>query len=300
MQGKVCLVTGATSGIGLATALGLARQRATVILVARNRERGASAVARIRDGTGNDAVEFLPADLSVQAEVRRLAREFQARYPRLDVLINNAGGIFLHRQENASGIEMTWALNVLAPFLLTNLLLESLRTSAPARIVNVSSIMHRVAGRNFQRGGPKRWHCGVEAYSRSKLALLLLTYELARRLDGSGLTANAANPGLVATNIISGNSGRFWALVQSALNPLFVSAEEGARASLYLASSPGLAQETGQYYKGERPVRSSRASHDEEAAQRLWRVCEEMVGSTGPEPRDTEQHSSSLLVQTGG
>jgi len=274
----VCLVTGATSGIGLATALGLARQGATLILVARNRERGAAVLARMREETGSRCGRFFAADLSTQAEVCQLAKDIQARYPHLDVLINNAGSFFHKRQVSADGIEMTWALNVLGPFLLTRRLLPSLRASGSARVINVSSVVHRGARIHFEDLEGKKRYNRLRAYSQSKLASVLLTYELARRLDGTGVTVNALDPGFVATGIISGNASRFWRLFQSAANLVAVSPQEGAQTGIYLASSPEVARTTGQYFRGSKLVPSSPRSYDLVAAQRLWRVCLEMTG----------------------
>ena len=279
MKDKVCLITGGSSGIGLATALGLARLGATVVLVGRNRDRGAAAVARIREEAGSTSACFLAADLSVQAEVRRLAREFQAGYPRLDVLINNAGGFFHKRQESADGIEMTWALDVLSPFLLTNLLLHDLKASAPARVLFISSVMQRVGRLRFDDLEGKRRYNRVRAYSQSKLAVVLLAYEFARRLDGAGVTMNALDPGFVATDVISGNGDLRWRLFQSVANLVAVSPQEGAQTGIYLASSPDVAGTTGQYFKGGKAVASAPASYDLEAAQRLWQVCSEMTGA---------------------
>ena len=279
MKDKVCLITGGSSGIGLATALGLARLGATVVLVGRNRDRGAAAVARIREEAGSTSACFLAADLSVQAEVRRLAREFQAGYPRLDVLINNAGGFFHKRQESADGIEMTWALDVLSPFLLTNLLLHDLKASAPARVLFISSVMQRVGRLRFDDLEGKRRYNRVHAYSQSKLAVVLLAYEFARRLDGAGVTMNALDPGFVATDVISGNGDLRWRVFQAVANLVAVSPQEGAQTGVYLASSPGVTGTTGQYFKGGKPVPSSPASYDLEAAQRLWQVCSEVAAS---------------------
>ncbi len=279
MKDKVCLITGGSSGIGLATALGLARQGATVVLVGRNRDRGAAAVARILEETGSTSARFLAADLSVQAEVRRLVQEFRSRYPHLDVLINNAGGFFHKRQVSADGIEMTWALNVLSPFLLTNLLLHELKASAPARVLYVSSVVQRVGRVHFDDLEGKRRYNRVRAYSQSKLAVVLLASEFARRLDGAGVPVNALDPGFVATDVISGNGDLRWRVFQAVANLVAVSPQEGAQTGVYLASSPGVTGTTGQYFKGGKPVPSSPASYDLEAAQRLWQVCSEVAAS---------------------
>ncbi len=280
MKGKICLVTGATSGIGLATALGLAQRGATVVVAARDPERAAAAVARIADETGNASVGSLLADLSVQADVRRLAQEYADSYPRLDVLINSAGAFFHQHQQSVDGIEMTLALNLLAPFLLTKLLLPRLRTSAPARIINVSSSMHRVARIDFDDLECEQGYVRTKAYGRSKLGLVLLTYEFARRLNGDGITANALDPGFVATNIISGNSRRWWRLFQSVANLVATSPQQAAQTIVHLASSPELVNTTGQYFKRAESALSSPASYDQEAAQCLWQSCLEMTGHT--------------------
>jgi NAD(P)-dependent dehydrogenase (short-subunit alcohol dehydrogenase family) len=223
-------------------------------------------------------VEYLPADLSVQAEVRQLVRDIESRYPRLDVLVNNAGGFFHRRQESADGIEMNWALHVLGPFLLTKLLVPRLVASAPARVINVSSVTHGIVRLHPKDFELKRGYNRVRAYSHSKLAELLLTYEWARRLQGTGVTVNAADPGLVATNIVAGHGGRKWKPVQAIYNMLVASPEKGAETAIYLASSPEVVETTGQFFKHCGPVRSSPASYDEQASRLLWKVCMEMTG----------------------
>jgi NAD(P)-dependent dehydrogenase (short-subunit alcohol dehydrogenase family) len=278
MKDKVCLITGATSGIGLATAVGLAQMGAKVVLVARNRNRGAAAVARIRDETGSADARFFPADLSIQAEVHQLVRDFRARYPRLDVLINNAGAFFHRRQESTEGIEMTWALNVLGPFLLTKLLLDRLKASAPSRVIFLSSFVQRWARMHFDNLQGRPRYNRVRAYSQSKLALVLLSCEFGRRLEGTGVTVNALDPGLVATGIISGNGGRPWALFQSLASLVALSPAQAAQACLYLATSPDIAATTSRFFTKGNPVSSSPASCDPLVARRLWRVCLEMTG----------------------
>jgi NAD(P)-dependent dehydrogenase (short-subunit alcohol dehydrogenase family) len=277
MAGKICMVTGATSGIGRETALGLARQGATVVAVGRNLERSAAAVDRIERQTGNPSVEYMLADLSSQEEVRGLAAEFQRRHSRLDVLVNNAGAIMLGRRESADGIEMTWALNHLSYFLLTGLLWDVLVSSAPARIVNVSSSSHQRAGINFNDLQGQWRYRGFRAYAQSKLGNLLFTYELARRLEGSGVTANALHPGLVATNFLT-NNGALGRLLCFLLGLKGISPAEGALTSLYLASSTEVEGVSGRYFVEQREVGSSPASYDRAAAGWLWQVSAELTG----------------------
>jgi NAD(P)-dependent dehydrogenase (short-subunit alcohol dehydrogenase family) len=271
MSGKVCLVTGATSGIGLVTARELARRGARVVLVGRNPVRTEAAVAQIRAEAGGPDVESLLADLSSQEQIRDLARRFRERHPRLDVLVNNAGGMWLRRERTADGLEMTFAVNHLAYFLLTHLLLDALRAGAPARVVNVSSEAHRKAAIDFDDLQGERSYSGWRQYCRTKLMNLLFTYALARRLGGSGVTANALHPGWVATGFAGNNGwrGRLW---QAAANLFAIRPEEGARTVVYLAASPEVAGVTGKYFVRERAVPSSPASYDEAAGERLWQV----------------------------
>lgn len=310
MAGKTCLVTGATVGIGKVTARELARRGATVILVGRNRQRCEAVVETIRDVTGNPNVDFLVADLSSQADIRRLAGEFRERHDRLHVLTNNAGALFALRHESVDGIEMTLALNHLNYFLLTNLLLDALKAGAPSRIVNVASDAHEVVS-SFDFDDPQaRTRRGLRAYGSSeaasllftmflpmrhpaflrygetKLANLLFTYELARRLEGTGVTANALHPGFVSTGFTAGNGAFGWCMRRWA-GLLALDPEKGARTSIYLATSPEVEGITGRYFVKERPAASSPASSDEEAARRLWRLSEEWTGSSASEPATT-------------
>jgi NAD(P)-dependent dehydrogenase (short-subunit alcohol dehydrogenase family) len=282
LAGKVCLITGATSGIGAVTAEALARQGARVVLVGRSAEKCARTREQIQARTGNPDVETLLADLSSQQQVRQLAQDFRDRHARLDVLVNNAGGLWMKRQETAEGLEMTFAVNHLAYFLLTNLLLDRLRASAPARIVNVASAAHRRAVLRFDDLMGQKSFNGWRAYKRSKLANLLFTYELARRLEGTGVTANALHPGWVATGFASHNNGWFGGVFQVASRLFALRSEKGARTVIYLATAPEVANVSGQYFVKCRPVRSSRASRDSAAAERLWAVSEELTKLVEP------------------
>jgi len=283
LKDKVCLVTGATSGIGLVTARELARLGATTVLVSRSPERCSAAVQSIRQETENPGVDFIAADLSSQAQIRQAANTFQGRYPQLHVLVNNAGGYFLRRHKSIDGIEMTWALNHLSYFLLTNLLLGTIQASAPARIVNVSSGAHQGGRINFDDLQGKRWSFGWTAYSQSKLANVLFTKELARRLEGSRVTANALHPGFVATNFAKNNGALarlFMPLAQmGALSP-----EEGALTSIYLASSPEVEGVSGKYFYKGQEAPPNPASDDLETARRLWEISAEMTGLAGGQP----------------
>jgi NAD(P)-dependent dehydrogenase (short-subunit alcohol dehydrogenase family) len=282
MAGKTCVVTGATSGIGEVTACELARRGARVVLVGRSPERCAATLARMRDATGTSAAESLIADLSSQSSVRQLADQVRARCDRLDVLVNNAGGMFLTRRESVDGIEMTLALNHLSYFLLTNRLLPLITASTPARIVNVASEAHKGASIHFDDLQRRRRYSGWRAYQQSKLANILFTYELARRLEGTGVTVNTLHPGFVRSGFFRDMEGwRGWVIRQGAA--LFaIAPEQGARTVIYLASSPEVAGVTGRYFFKEKPAISSAASHDQAVAQRLWQVSEELTGTPAP------------------
>ena len=277
MEGKVCLVTGGTAGIGLETARGLAAQGAQVVLVGRNAERGAAAVAELQASTGNQRVAFLQGDLASQADTRRLAARFLADFDRLDVLVNNAGGIFLRRAFSPEGIEMTFALNHLSYFLLTHLLLDRLRASAPSRVVNVASESHRRGKIDFDDQQGLRRYNGWNAYSRSKLANVLFTYELARRLQGSGVTVNAVHPGFVRTQLGKDNPWPLRLLMRLVMLRGIPPAE-GAQTVIHLASAPELEGETGGYWAHKRRVESSPLSQDRDLARRLWQISLEMTG----------------------
>jgi NAD(P)-dependent dehydrogenase (short-subunit alcohol dehydrogenase family) len=277
MSGEVCLVTGATAGLGLVTARELARLGARVIGVGRSPDRCQQAVRQIRQETGASEVEYLTADLSSQAEIRRLAQEVKNATRRLDVLVNNAGCICLTRQETVDTLEMTFALNHLAYFLLTNLLLDLITSSAPARIISVASAAHQGCTINFDDLQGKTRYSGWRAYQQSKLANVLFTRELARRLEGTGVTANALHPGYVKTQIFRVDGVRGW-LLRRAAELFAISPEAGAKTSIYLASSPEVEGVTGRYFVRRKPAGSSPASQDDAAARRLWEVSEELTG----------------------
>ncbi len=281
MEGKVCLVTGATSGIGLVTARELARAGGRVFIVGRTPRKAADAAARIRAEAGASTVEPLAADLSSQAEIRALAREVENQTDRLDVLVNNAGGIFLDRRESVDGIEMTFAVNHLAYFLLTNLLLEPLMAARPSRIVNVASRAHRGVSIDFDDVGGRDHYQGWRAYQKSKLANLLFTRELARRLEGTGVTVNALHPGYVNTHIFRDEGWR-GKVMRIAAGRFAITPEQGARTVLHLATSPELEGVTGGYFANLAPARPSRAALDDAAARLLWRFSEDLVGLKVP------------------
>lgn len=274
---RVCLVTGATSGIGRVTAQALAQSGASVVLLCRDASRGEAAVRQIRHATRNDQVTYLVADLSSLEQVRAVARTITANYPRLHVLVNNAGALFMRRQETADRYEMTFALNHLAPFLLTSLLLETLQASAPARVVTVASVAHVGAQIHFDDLMYAHHHYrAMGAYGQSKLANILFTYELARRLDGTGVTANTLHPGVVATGFAK-NNGPLYRYGMVLARPFFISPEQGAQTSIYLATSPEIEGVSGQYFVKRRPAKSSPVSYDQDAQQRLWEMSEQLT-----------------------
>jgi|SRR5579875_408104 NAD(P)-dependent dehydrogenase (short-subunit alcohol dehydrogenase family) len=278
MRGKVCLITGATSGIGKITARGLARQGATVVLVARNRAKGEDTVREIRATSHNPNVELLLADLSSQDSIRQLAATFIEQYPHLHVLINNAGVFMLKRQETVDGLEMTFALNHLAPFLLNHLLLDRLKASAPARVVNVCSDAHTSGRIDLDNLQLVRGYNAWRAYAQSKLAMLLCSYEQARQLEGSGVTLNCAHPGFVFTNIGMNNVGpHLQTAAKSILSRLGSSPEKGARTSIYLASSPDVEGINGKYFAKCIPIRSSPRSYDVALQRRMWEESARLV-----------------------
>jgi len=278
MQGKVCIVTGANSGIGKATALGLAQMGATVVMVCRDQTRGEEAQNEIKTKSGNDAVDLMLADLSSQESIRQFAENFQQHYKQLHVLINNAGVVNLSRRETGDGLEMIFAVNYLAPFLLTNLLLDRLKANAPARIVNVSSDSHQSGYIKMDDLQSEEKYRFMRAYGQSKLALVLFTYELSRRLQGAGVTANCLHPGFVATNIGQNGIGPVGrSIIKLIFSNLGISPEEGAKTSIYLASSPEIEGVTGKYFVKSIPIRSAPISYDETLQRQLWEESAKLV-----------------------
>ena len=280
LRGKICLVTGSTAGIGKVTARELASSGATVVLVSRNRAKGEATQAEIKRATGNENVDLLVADLSSLQDVRRLAEAFQQKYRRLHLLVNNAGGTYSVRTVTSEGLEATFVFNYLAPFLLTELLVDTLKASAPARIINVSSMAHSraIAFDNLQ--GEKRY-TAMGSYAQAKLALIIFTYELARRLEGTGVTVNTLHPGLIASNP-QGLTGLMAWLVKL-LRPFMITVEQGAQNTLYLATSPQVEGMTGKYFAEKQQKKSARSAYDQAIAQQLWKVSEQLVARSVPD-----------------
>jgi NAD(P)-dependent dehydrogenase (short-subunit alcohol dehydrogenase family) len=276
MTGRTVLITGGTAGIGKATALGLAATGAHLAITGRDRGRAEDAAREIH-AAGGGTVDVFVTDLSSQSEVRRLADEALKRLPRIDVLINNVGGYWNTRHVTADRLERTFALNHLAPFLLTNLLLDRLTQSAPARVVTVSSGAQSTGQIDFDDLQGERSYSGARAYSQSKLANVLFTYELARRLSSTAVTANALHPGVVRTSFGAEDPGGVQRLFVPFVRPFMKSPARGAATSIYVASAPELEQVTGRYFVNSKPKRSSRRSYDEALAARLWQVSADLV-----------------------
>ncbi len=279
MEGKVCLITGATSGIGLESARALARQGATVVLSGRDKGRGEAALAEVRRTVPDAKLDLMLADLTSLASVRQLAQDFQRKYSKLDVLLNNAGLILDQRKVTPDGFEATFGTNHLAHFLLTNLLLDLLKSSGAARVVNVSSEAHRMGSLDFlddpqaERGG----YSAMKVYGNSKLANILFSRGLTKRLQGTKVTANSLHPGVVRTGFGLNSEGFFKHLVKLAA-PFMLSAEGGARTSVYLASSPEVEGVSAKYFIKSKPVRESKAAQSDEAAEKLWQRSAELTG----------------------
>lgn len=278
MQGKVCLITGANSGMGYVTALELAKLGASIVMVCRNQAKGEQAQALIKAQSGNDNVDLLIADLSSQRSIRTLADEFKSKYNQLNVLVNCAGGVVGKRKLTADGYEQTFAVNHLAYFLLTALLLDVLKASVPARVVNVASEAQSFGRINFDDLMGAEKYSAWAAYAQSKLANVMFTYELARQLANTGVTANAVHPGAVRSNF-GGDYGGLMGLGMKLIRPFELSPERGAQTIIYLASSPQVEGETGLYFSNKKPIASNKQSYDQAAQQRLWQVSEELTSA---------------------
>jgi NAD(P)-dependent dehydrogenase (short-subunit alcohol dehydrogenase family) len=277
LSGQVIIVTGANAGIGKVTARELAKMGATVVMVCRSQPRGAAALAEVKQASGSDDIHLMLCDLSSQASIRQFVSQFRAEYDRLDVLVNNAGAYFNDRQVSADGYELTLALNHMGYFLLTDLLLDMLQASAPARIVNVSSGAHRrnkIDWDDLQRTDS---YSGFGVYSESKLMNILFTNALARRLEGSGVTVNSLHPGFVRTNFGRNNNGLLGRLLMPLVQLMAIDEDKGAETTIYLASSPAVADVTGRYFEKKKAVKASSLAYDEAAQERLWAISESLV-----------------------
>ncbi|MGA2875128.1 MAG: SDR family oxidoreductase [Nitrososphaerales archaeon] len=283
MKGKVCIVTGTSAGIGKATAIGLAKLDATVVAVMRDSEKSNAALTEIRMRSGkNESVVHIAADLSSQKSISEFVKEFNARFDRLDVLLNNAGVSQFKRILTADGIEMTFAVNVLAPFLLTNLLTEKLKASAPSRIVNVSSASSNGAKIDFDNLQGEKKYSTFGIYGQSKLALNLITVELSRRLAGTDVTANFLHPGVIRTELGTRDVHPVLKAIAGFVKLFMGSPEKGARTSIYLASSPEVEGITGKYFANQKEVTANPISFDEATAKQLWKICEDMTRPSNP------------------
>lgn len=277
MKDKVCLITGATSGIGYETALALAKKGATVVLGGRDMEKASNAVIKIRTESNNPNVDFLLADLSDFVEVKNFANEFKKQYKRLDVLVNNAGAIFKDFDYNPQDIELTMALNLFSPYLLTGELLDIIQQSAPSRVINVSSTMHKTAKNDFGDFNNEKNYKPMVAYSNSKLGLIHYTYALAEKLSGTGVTVNAMHPGWVKSNFGTGFYSGFYGVIDKMFKPVQITPEKGAATIVYLATSDEVDMVSGKYFVKGRPVTSSMSSYNKRATTHIWNMCKEFT-----------------------
>ena len=278
MNGKVCLVTGATDGIGKVSARVLAELGAKVIIVGRNPEKSAIVLAELRSISGNENIDLLMADLAVMQEVRDLAEQVISRYDRIDVLLNNAGGYFTKHEITSDGLEMTFALNHMSYFLLTNKLMELLKYSAPARIVNVSSNAHYGVDMEFENLNGEQEYKAWKAYQKSKLANVLFTYELLKKVPGN-ITVNCLHPGFVATNFGHNNGGFFGPVLKIAQRISAIDPEEGAKTSIFLCSAPEVKGFSGKYFYKCQPKTSSRESRNMDTGKRLWQISSDIAST---------------------
>ena len=279
LAGKTCIITGANSGIGKATALELAKMRTRLVMICRDKEKGEKAQREIIAESQNGNVELMLADMSSQESIRRLASDFQNTHKKLELLINNAGVYLTKRMVTPDGLEATLATNLLGPFLLTNLLLGVLESSAPSRIVNVSSDAHNGIRMNFDDLQGEKKYSGWQAYGQSKLGMILFTHELSKRLAGTGVTVNSVHPGVVRTHFAKNNGGLV-ALGFRIIGVFFISPSASAKRVLYVATSPDMTNVSGKYFSKMQEEKSSTESYDGGSAERLWRVSEQLTGLT--------------------
>jgi len=278
MNGKICLVTGATDGIGKVSARVLAEMGAKVIIVGRNPEKSAAVLTELKSSSGNENIDLLMADLAVMQEVRDLAEQVTNSYDRLDVLLNNAGGYFSKHEITSDGLEMTFALNHMSYFLLTNKLMELLKYSAPARIVNVSSGAHYGVDIEFENLNGEQHYKAWKAYQKSKLANVLFTYELLKKVP-TGITVNCLHPGFVATNFGHNNGGFVSPILKIAKWISAIEPEDGAKTSIFLCSSPEVEEVSGKYFFKCQPKTSSRESRNMDTAKRLWQISSDIAST---------------------
>jgi len=278
MNGKVCLVTGATDGIGKVSARVLAEKGAKVIIVGRNPEKSATVLAELKSSSGNENIDLLMADLAVMQEVRDLAEQVISHYDRLDILLNNAGGYFAKHELTSDGLERTFALNHMSYFLLTNKLMELLKSSAPARIVNVSSDAHYGVDMDFENLNGEQEYKAWKAYQKSKLANVLFTYELLKKVPAD-ITVNCLHPGFVATNFGHNNGGFFGPVLKIAQRISAIDPEEGAKTSIFLCSAPEVKGVSGKYFYKCQPKTSSRESRNMDTGKRLWQISSDIAST---------------------
>jgi len=284
MKDKVCIVTGSNSGIGKETALALANMEATVFMVVRNRERGEVARDGIIERTGNRSTDLMVCDLASMASIRQFTEAFKNKYGRLHVLINNAGAVFYDRQITVDGFERTIAVNYLAPFLLTDELLVLLQASAPSRVINLTSGLHTSGKIDFDDLQSEKQYDGMSVYRNAKLMVVMFTYELTTRLEGTGVTVNVVQPGFAATNLGKNTESRRASLMFKLMRPFQVSAKKAAETSVYLASSPEVEGVTGKYFKRKQEAISSPISYDRQMQKRLWDLTAELLGLASKTP----------------
>jgi NAD(P)-dependent dehydrogenase (short-subunit alcohol dehydrogenase family) len=288
MNGKICIVTGSNSGIGKETALALAKMGAKVVMVVRSQERGEKAQKEIIKQTGNNSVDLMICDISSMDSIRRFAKEFKNKYKRLDVLVNNAGAMFNKREVTPEGFERTLAVNYLGPFLLTHELLDLLKSSTPSRIVNVSSGLAKNGKVDLDDLQSEKNYRGTKAYSQvrapvyanTKLMVMMFTYELARRLEGTGVTANVLMPGFVATNLGKNSGSLSSSLMFKMVRPMQISPKKGAETTVYLASSSEVTNLSGKCFAKKKETTTCPASYDENLQKQLWTRTEIMLGLT--------------------